>query len=71
MTVFNGSPDANRPVVRLNGDRPRKIAATVLRPLEQPAAAVVRMTQEKDGTTTITAKTPLPYLGFLVLEIAD
>lgn len=69
VTVFNGSPDANRPLVRLHSDRPRKIAATLLKPLEKPAAACVSVTRARNGVATVTSLTPLPYLGFLVLEM--
>jgi len=64
--VFNGSPDAARPVVRMGGTTSGPSGATLLSPLKEPVEAEVEVVSEKDGVT-VSSRTDVPYLGYLVL----
>ena len=67
FTVLNGSPDPARPTIRIGGV-PGKIMATVLKPLEHPVPATIKMKKNKD-CSIITLDSEIPYLGILVLEV--
>lgn len=68
VVVLNGSPDAAKPVVRMNGVRPRAIIATLLAPLTKPVKIKVSIASSRK-VFTITSQDEVPYLGFLVLEL--
>ncbi len=65
--VLNGSPDAARPIVRVNGIKDKPAHATLLTPLGMPVKAKVNIVCEKNAVY-VTSRSELPYLGFLVLQ---
>ncbi|MFA6567268.1 MAG: hypothetical protein WCS96_03580, partial [Victivallales bacterium] len=67
FTVLNASPDATRPVIKIGGV-PGKIKATILKPLEQPVPATIKVKKDR-GFSSITLDSKIPYLGILVLEV--
>ena len=68
FTILNGSPDPASPVIRIGGKTSGKIKATILKPLEQPVPASIRVKRNK-YYSTITSDSLIPYLGILILEV--
>ena len=68
FTILNGSPDPARPVIKIGGSVSGKINATILKPLEHPVPAAIKVKRNKDYST-VTLDSRIPYLGILVLEV--
>ena len=71
LVVFNGNPDAARPVVQMFSADTKPAESTLLAPLKKPVRAPVdsvvdRVTEGK--TVTVTSRDELPYRGFLALQ---
>ena len=67
VVVFNGLPDAAKPVVQIGSARTRHMKAYLLAPLKKPSKAKVNIVSTKN-VATVRSQTGIPYLGFLVLE---
>ena len=67
VVIFNGSPDAAKPVLRMRTSIGQPMRATLLPPLAKPRRALFDVAEDK-GTLSITSRSEVPYLGFLVLE---
>lgn len=66
VVVCNGSADPRRPEVLLAGGG-GEVRATLLAPMGRPRACAVRL-KEKAGRLAVAPRSPVPYLGFLVVE---
>lgn len=67
VVVLNGSPDVAKPVVQIYHPTIKSIDATLLTPLVKPAKARINIVSRRN-VVTMTSRTEVPYLGFLVLE---
>ena len=67
VVVMNGSPDAARPVVQMNGLIAKSMQATLLAPLAKPIKCKVSIVSSRN-IVTVTSESKVPYLGFLVLK---
>lgn len=67
VVVFNGSPDAASPQVRLPSGMPAPREATLLRPLSRPKKVPLKVAR-KGRHTFAAVDCEIPYQGFLVLQ---
>lgn len=65
--ILNGSPDAVKPIIRINSVSKKSMQAFLLAPLARPVSIKINVTSQR-GITIIAPYTEIPYLGFMVLE---
>jgi len=68
LVIANGSTDPGVPVIHLPARATRSATATLLAPLAKPATVKLRPVAGSKAVT-LTGKTKLPYLAYLVVEI--
>jgi len=66
VVVCNGSTDPRKPEIRMAGGG-GAMRATLLSPMGKPRPCALRV-KEKAGRVTVAPRSPVPYLGFLVVE---